>query len=546
VSAKIFVQPTTARISVQPTTARISLEPPNAISRPRGSGTGHATVGRVSGSGSQLFSGSGSGQARIGSAAGFGTRGLLSDITWATGVYTTDGVRLSGAGAVAVLDDARCSTSVGRYAIPQTTGAGISLGAVTALDGAVNVTATLWLEWRGAATGYAFGRLDVNSWLTNQLTIAVHGDGGVVIQISDGSGNANVREAVSAAGTMAPGVPTKATMVFDGTQPGNAARLVLYVSTYSRALRLWSVDVALPLSFTGTIPAALITNPTLGTYIGNHNHGNGPCPGFYDDVRVWVGRSLTLAQVQAETLAVNVIQPSLWYNGADYTNHGSLAGFNGAPATTVALCSDDLRWGAPWQFAGTAAPTLTVNTAGAPVLRFDGVDDTSLHNAGLASLFQYVAGGFIAVAAATRAPATANGNLLNFSTGASTATRARMGRDFTAGRTTVFARRQDADSSLPTLGGTSDVALRDDLAVFDWANGTVATYQGGVHQTSSALASSGLTDNTPSAFVALGTDGNGAGPFHGDIAAVVVGNIVPTAAQIYALHAGMVTRGAAA
>lgn len=65
-----------AEIFIQETTAEIAIEAGTPTSRPRGSGTGHATRGSASGSGSQRFSGSGSGQARSGGAAGSGTNGL--------------------------------------------------------------------------------------------------------------------------------------------------------------------------------------------------------------------------------------------------------------------------------------------------------------------------------------------------------------------------------------------------------------------------------------------------------------------------------------
>lgn len=83
---------TTGKIS-----ATFGLVAPTPVTRPTGSGTGHALPAKASGSGSQRFSGAGSGHARIAKASGSGSNGLplvwdsVNSLTLPGEVFTSGG-----------------------------------------------------------------------------------------------------------------------------------------------------------------------------------------------------------------------------------------------------------------------------------------------------------------------------------------------------------------------------------------------------------------------------------------------------------------------
>lgn len=226
------------------------------------------------------------------------------------------------------------------------------------------------------------------------------------------------------------------------------------------------------------------------------------------------------------------------------------AGIGVTSGSGVASAFADARgvgFGAAWTFTSTAQPVYTKTAAGVWVLRLDGVNDGSDHNAGLASVFQNTGSGFAFVVASTvGTPAAAVVPLFVSGGNSTTAGRLVLQRNSSGATVDGFLRPTDGGSSKAIDGGVSDAVLRDDLFVLDLPNGATRLYQGGALtvQNAAAFTAGTLISNTPSLSVKLGKS-NSANFFPGDIAAVVLGTVVPNATQIAALHAFGVAAGAA-
>jgi len=231
-------------------------------------------------------------------------------------------------------------------------------------------------------------------------------------------------------------------------------------------------------------------------------------------------------------------------------NIGSIGVTSGSGTASAWADARGAGFGSAWTFTGTAQPQYVQNAQGIWVLRSDGVNDTSNHNAGLASALQNVGAGFVFVVAATNTRAT-NGTLVQFSNATSaTGTRLLALRDNSAGTIGGFATRLDTDTSIHVNGGTSDAVLRDDLVVADWTGNKLHVYQAGVEVAGSPAtpfsSGAGSTSNTASQSVRLFSVGGTTQFAAVDIAAVVVGLVVPNAAQLAALHTFAIAMGAAA
>lgn len=534
-------------ISARNVAGALSLVPDTPYAHPTGSGTDSVATPASSGGGFCLY---GQGSAALGAPMSSGEgwsdqlamlRSVIADASL-PGIYSATGVRLNGGGGVGALDDDRCSTTTGRAAFPGVSGQSFNFGNYLGLNGVAKATVIAWFTpYKVTAFGALFARFTAVT-ANQQLFFGINSSGQPHVEISTGAAVATANGST----VLAPGTTYKLAMVFDGSQATNATRLKLTLGS-RQADGSYSADTAETPTYTGTVPAAMVTAATANATSGDTANTGNAFLGCIDEVRVWAGTALSSAQIAAETLTANAVAPPLrWQFNGDATNIGTTAGFNGTAASGIAYSSDDLRWGPTWIFSATACPTLATNAAGFKVLRFDGVNDSSVDNPGLHAVFKSAGAGFLSVAAATTAAATVGGALINISVSTATNTRARLSRDVVAGQVTAGALHADGDATVTISGGVSDATLRGDLGVFDWAGGTVALYQAGVAKGSANLAASGNTDNTASKFAVIGSDGAGGIPFHGDLSALVIGSIVPSAAQIAAIHLYNQSKGAAA
>ncbi|MDB4906354.1 MAG: Concanavalin A-like lectin/glucanase superfamily [Gemmatimonadetes bacterium] len=294
-------------------------------------------------------------------------RSALADGNIAGVYWTRNGPRLAG-GVVSVWDDARCSTTQGRYSFPGTSTDGIDLGNYADINGATQVTIMAWVTPTSLPSNQTvFARLNTDALANRQLQLYLSNTGVPRLAVGDGAAN-NIAVGTTA---LVLGTSYKLTAVFDGTLAA-ANRAKLYLST-RQADGSWSADAAEGMTFVGTIPAALISPAALSAMIGIRAGAGDAFVGFMTEVRVWNGTALSPAQVQAESLTANPVAASLRYTlDGNANNTGATAGFNGTATTGVVQCSDDLRWGPPLASSGTSRGLWDAN---AKTITFDTVDD---------------------------------------------------------------------------------------------------------------------------------------------------------------------------
>ena len=222
---------------------------------------------------------------------------------------------------------------------PGVAGAKITLGNLINLDGITQLTVMNWFTFsRTAAFQGLFTRYNDSGAgsVNNQLYCGINNVNQLLFYFDVGGAFVN------GSTTLSDNNRYKSTHVFDGTLSGGTNRAKMYLST-RQPDKSYPADAAEAETITGvpgTVPASLaatlvVVNAILG---GSQNSSFNNFGGAQQEVRVWINRALTLAELQAETLDANVIVPELWYKfeDGDLTNHGSLgAAFDGVRGTRV-------------------------------------------------------------------------------------------------------------------------------------------------------------------------------------------------------------------
>ena len=127
----------------------------------------------------------------------------------------------------------------------------IKSGAFTEFDGATNITYSFWVKFNTLSNYDApFGRL--KSGDSNSESMNVHADGTCDFVIAKGT----LTYGRAGSGTFTTGTWYHIAICYDGNETGNSNRLKVYKD-----------GSALSLSFTGTIPATLHTNDSLGRFV---------------------------------------------------------------------------------------------------------------------------------------------------------------------------------------------------------------------------------------------------------------------------------------
>jgi hypothetical protein len=269
------------------------------------------------------------------------------------GFYDTRrNVRVRSDGGVGLWEDARIPIGVTSGYFFGQDGMSISFGNYAGLDAQTKVTLMLW--YQGHMTGWKALGMGATKWF-----------------IADGAGGNTIALAFASGTILAqiphPGmhVPYKVTFVYDGTQATNATKLIAYLSTFDRATRVWSADVAQTVTFTGTIPTTWPVAGAANLLVGGDATDGWCATGICDEIRIWSGANLTLGQVGAETLAASPAAPNLRYPFANGSllNVGSTVGYNGTISGPVVVASCNHSYGPPlWAFSDTIAPAWNAGT----------------------------------------------------------------------------------------------------------------------------------------------------------------------------------------
>ena len=224
------------------------------------------------------------------------------------------------------------------YTFPGNTAHKMPCGAITEFDNVTRLSLSVWftVSRTGAFQSLASRWADLPGDASgNQLFFGLDTSNKLLVLV--GRNGAGTGQALGSTVLVA-GERYKATLVFDGTQVGNANRCKLYLST--RALDgSYPADVAEALAFSGTIGAQLSPGQGgLNLILGGTALAFNAFGGGINDVRVWLGTALALAAVQAEALEAQPTPASLWYplNGGDPANYGGLApAYPGVPTASV-------------------------------------------------------------------------------------------------------------------------------------------------------------------------------------------------------------------
>lgn len=321
------------------------------------------------------------------------------------GCYSmVDGPRkVAGSNAISVWDDMRCNTATGRLNLSgiDTTAESASVGNMPALDALNRFTIGVWYAQTRPGTVGNFGTL-FSRWHTStaaaQQLLVDHNNGSGPRFVCCGSAGSVAVASFNVTPTQ--GRFYKMFWVFDGTLVGNANRLKLFRAEFNPLTQTWGAVVQLALTFVAAaIPASFLTSSVaVAARIGNfHGETAGQAfTGLIDDIRIWTGRALTQAEIDAETLDTTDAPNFRWDfvdDGAlGFPNLGSTAGNNGLLQSGT-FCSDDIRW----------TPLIAERLAYRPVwdevndeAEFDGVDDRLVGFEGLlARLTEDVAMGYI-------------------------------------------------------------------------------------------------------------------------------------------------------
>lgn len=274
---------------------------------------------------------------------------LVSDLGGNASVQAFFDVRRNvrvGSGNVYLWEDARIPVdSTSGFYFSQY-GDGINHGLYPGLDGQSRASVVLWYQ----------------SFRNDSRTMVGQGD---VWRLMFDPSSTKIRLSMNTGAQLAdfpaplPGVPTKISLVYDGSGATNADRVKLYLSTYDRATGVWSADALQALTFTGTFPATWPTSSAQQLAVGYHPVEGWSNVGVVDELRVWAGASLSAGQVGAETLAASPAAPNLRYTYANgtATNSGSTAGYDGTIVGINVVASADNRFAAPlFAISDTTAP----------------------------------------------------------------------------------------------------------------------------------------------------------------------------------------------
>ncbi|MBI2550034.1 fibronectin type III domain-containing protein [Candidatus Woesearchaeota archaeon] len=164
---------------------------------------------------------------------------------------------------------------------------------INALDGTSSLTVEAWVRPTilfGSEAIVAKWDYDTDASFAMQQNPA----GAIQVFIADSLTDTGGNRAVTDKVVLNASTWTYVAFVFDGTGSGNAARLKIYAD-----------GVAVPITFTGTIPAATTSGNTATLKIGRFGGTlNRYWNGTIDDVKVW-NRSLSAAEINASYQAGN-------------------------------------------------------------------------------------------------------------------------------------------------------------------------------------------------------------------------------------------------
>lgn len=277
-------------------------------------------------------------------------RAALGDANIAA-VWTRDGARLSTAGTVAAIDDARCITTAGRLLVPQTTGSYADLGnRATTLDSLtkLSVLARFTPQQIGAAA-IICGRATATADATSPFQIFVSAAGLLSVTLWSGS----VANTYTLAGALTAGTEYWIAVVFDGTNGTVANRLMLGIATVANGTAPGSIT--LTASGGATAPASLGATTTNLT-VGANTAGTLQLQSPIDTLALYVASALSQAQVNTEIAASCSGAHHRYTFDGNLNDSGTTGGWGGSVVGTgLAYCSDDTRWGPILMGGGGAA-----------------------------------------------------------------------------------------------------------------------------------------------------------------------------------------------
>ena len=149
-----------------------------------------------------------------------------------------------------------------------------SWGRVTAIDGVTYAKLSGWIYRTSSASKMGLGRCESTS---SRFAIAPFSDGNVYFCVDTGGGQAYGNCAFSTLGWH------YFEMTFDGSQSGNANRLVAAIDGIPKTL-----------SYSGTIPAAIVSANENFTFARVNAASES---GFYDDVTLTIGRRISTYEI---------------------------------------------------------------------------------------------------------------------------------------------------------------------------------------------------------------------------------------------------------
>ncbi len=267
----------------------------------------------------------------------------------------------------------------------------VNLGAYSQTDGVPKLTVSGWVYKRsGTVSGAMFAKYNgTNDW----LAVPYFFSGDLYVVMSNGSFSYGVMSSTLSGWAYY-------TMVFDGTETGNANRLKLYINGVQQTL-----------TFTGTIPT---TTPTAATNrIGMEPHNSFSMNGEIDEVRIYntalsnaeinalfatsPRQKVNVSQIKTNTTLDNGLLGFWTFDGNDMTSSSALdrSGYgNTATAVSTAPTIGKVRQGlffeagayvnagsGPNLFTGTGNMSMsvwvkTVDTGDSQMMLFNG-DETA-------------------------------------------------------------------------------------------------------------------------------------------------------------------------
>lgn len=273
--------------------------------------------------------------------------------------------RVSSAGTVATVDDARCSTNTGRLVLPAGTN-GVSLGAQAVLSGATQLT--ILVQYTPQSLNAARYLVTHASGATSAATsFGLRTTSAGLLEWVGWNGAA--LDTYTRAGALTAGSEYIAGAVYDGTLATVADRVKLFATAGASG-----VFGATTLSSVGgaSTPAALSATASVAA-IGSLATGTNAIAAPVDTVALYIGTALTAAQIDAEIASGFATAHHRYTFDGSLADSGTVGGWPGTIlGTGSAYCSDDRRW--PTAVCGSSSAAFAYN-AGTGRMTSDAFDD---------------------------------------------------------------------------------------------------------------------------------------------------------------------------